>query len=143
MQDRKAGREINDEEYIPHEWCLNRCKSRCEKSNTLFNVEVKQSKLCSNFTARRLCDDYGHNCCASCFYCNVSVHEIAMGSFVIYMASDKQKIINDIYYDRSGFGSRVTTLKDAREKDKRSTKEDVEECFFLKEECRREEETQR
>ena len=45
------------------------------------------------------------------------------------MSSDKQKIINDIYYDRSGFGSRATTLKDAREKDKSITKEDVEEFF--------------
>ena len=42
---------------------------------------------------------------------------------------DKQKIINDIYFDRSGFGSRATTLKEAREKDKRITKEDVEEFF--------------
>ena len=45
------------------------------------------------------------------------------------MSSDKQKIINDIYYDRSGFGSRATTLKDAREKDKSITKEDVEQFF--------------
>ena len=45
------------------------------------------------------------------------------------MSSNKQKIINDIYFDRSGFGSRATTLKDAREKDKSITKEDVEEFF--------------
>ena len=43
--------------------------------------------------------------------------------------TNKQKIINDIYFDRSGFGSRATTLKDAREKDKSITKEDVEEFF--------------
>ena len=30
--------------------------------------------------------------------------------------TNKQKIINDIYFDRSGFGSRATTLKDARER---------------------------
>ena len=42
---------------------------------------------------------------------------------------DKQKIIHDIYFDRSGFGSRATTLKEARGKDKRITKEDVEELF--------------
>ena len=42
---------------------------------------------------------------------------------------DKQKIINDIYFDRSGFGSRATTLKEARENDKSITKEDVEEFF--------------
>ena len=45
------------------------------------------------------------------------------------MSSNKQKIINDIYFDRSGFGSRATTLKDARERDKSITKEDVEEFF--------------
>ena len=50
-------------------------------------------------------------------------------SITIYMSSNKQKIINDIYYDYSGFGSRATTLKDAREKDKSITKEDVEEFF--------------
>jgi hypothetical protein len=33
------------------------------------------------------------------------------------MSDNKQKIINDIYYDRSGFGSKQTTLKDAKKKD--------------------------
>ena len=45
------------------------------------------------------------------------------------MASDKQKVINDIYYDRSGFGSGATTLQDAKKKDATITKEDVEEFF--------------
>ena len=45
------------------------------------------------------------------------------------MSSDKQKIISDIYFDRSGFGSRATTLQDARAKDASITKEDVEELF--------------
>ena len=48
------------------------------------------------------------------------------------MASDKQKIINDIYYDRSGFGSRATTLQDAKKKDTTITKEGVEEFFLEK-----------
>ena len=43
--------------------------------------------------------------------------------------SEKQKIINDIYFDRSGFGSKATTLKDARTKDKTITMADVEEFF--------------
>ena len=70
LQDRKAGRETNEEEYITPEWCLTMFKSRCEKCNTALNIEVKQGKLCSNFTAQRLCNDYGHhldNCCAYCF----------------------------------------------------------------------------
>ena len=30
--------------------------------------------------------------------------------------SEKQNIINDIYFDRAGFGSKATTLKDAKQK---------------------------
>ena len=43
--------------------------------------------------------------------------------------SNKQTIISDIYFDRSGYGSKATTLKDAKEKDK--TMKDVE-YFFRK-----------
>ena len=43
--------------------------------------------------------------------------------------SNKQKIINDIYFDRSGYGSKATTLKDARQKDKSITMDDVNEFF--------------
>ena len=43
--------------------------------------------------------------------------------------SNKQKIINDIYFDRSGFGSKATTLKDARQKDKTITADDVNKFF--------------
>ena len=43
--------------------------------------------------------------------------------------SNKQKIINEIYFDRSGFGSKATTLKDARQKDKSITMDDVNEFF--------------
>ena len=46
------------------------------------------------------------------------------------MADNKQKIISDIYFDRSGYGSKATTLKDAREKDKTITMKDVV-FFFL------------
>ena len=43
--------------------------------------------------------------------------------------SNKQKIINDIYFDKSGFASKAVTLKDARQKDKSITAEDVNEFF--------------
>ena len=46
--------------------------------------------------------------------------------------SAKQEIISKIYFDKSGFGSRATTLKDAREKDKTIKMEDVEEFFSEK-----------
>lgn len=45
------------------------------------------------------------------------------------MAENKQKIISEIYFDRSGYGSRASTLKDARAKDKTITKDDVDEFF--------------
>ena len=45
------------------------------------------------------------------------------------MADEKQNIIRKIYFDRSGFGSRAVTLKDAREKDKSIKKEDVDNFF--------------
>ena len=43
--------------------------------------------------------------------------------------TSKQDIIRSIYYDRSGFGSKATTLKDSKEKDASITKDDVEEFF--------------
>ena len=45
------------------------------------------------------------------------------------MADNKQKVISDIYFDRSGYGSKATTLKDAREKDKTIKMSDVETFF--------------
>ena len=41
----------------------------------------------------------------------------------------KNSIINDIYFDRAGFGSKKQTLKDAREKDKTITMADVDKLF--------------
>jgi hypothetical protein len=32
------------------------------------------------------------------------------------MSDNKQKIISDVYYDRSGYGSRKTTLEDSKKK---------------------------
>ena len=41
----------------------------------------------------------------------------------------KQEIIANIYYDKSGFGSKKTTLEDAKKKDKTIKMQDVEEFF--------------
>ena len=41
----------------------------------------------------------------------------------------RQKIINDIYFDRSGFGSKQVTLKDAKENDSSIKMSDVERFF--------------
>ena len=41
--------------------------------------------------------------------------------------SEKQKTINDVYFDRAGFGSKSRTLEEAREKDKTITMSDINE----------------
>ena len=43
--------------------------------------------------------------------------------------TSKQDTIAKIYFDRSGYGSKQTTLRDAKEKDKTITMKDVEEFF--------------
>lgn len=43
--------------------------------------------------------------------------------------TEKQKIISDIYFDKSGFSSKKVTLEDARKKDKTITMKDIEEFF--------------
>ena len=43
--------------------------------------------------------------------------------------SEKQKIINDAYFDRAGYGSKQRTLSEAREKDKTITMADINEFF--------------
>ena len=43
--------------------------------------------------------------------------------------SEKQKIINDVYFDKAGFGSEQRTLSEAREKDKTITMSDINEFF--------------
>ena len=38
-------------------------------------------------------------------------------------------MISDIYFDKSGYGSKAITLKDARQKDKTITADEVKEFF--------------
>ena len=50
-------------------------------------------------------------------------------NILFIIMTSKQDIISNIYFDRSGFGSKATTLQDAKKKDASITKEDVEEFF--------------
>ena len=53
----------------------------------------------------------------------------------------KQEIIGNIYFYKAGFGSKNTTLKDAREKNKSITMKYVED--FFQKECRDKNEPER
>ena len=55
----------------------------------------------------------------------------------IYMSDSKQKIINDVYYDRAGFGSLKKTLDEARKKDSSIRMDDVKQFFSKNVEERR------
>ena len=64
---------------------------------------------------------------------------VLLNNFLLFInMSDKQKIINDIYFDRSGFGSRKTTLEDSRRKDASITMDDVNKFFRLNVEIKKE-----
>ena len=43
--------------------------------------------------------------------------------------SEKEKAINDMYFDKAGFGSKQCTLDEARKKDKSITVNDINEFF--------------
>ena len=51
--------------------------------------------------------------------------------------SEKQKIINDVYFDKDGFGSRQRTLDKARKKDKGITMDDINDFFNKNKEQKR------
>ena len=75
QQDRKAGRKINDENYIDAEWCLKRMRGHCQKCGKGFELETKRGKLCGNFTAQRIDNALSHtvdDCIVWCLYCNCS-----------------------------------------------------------------------
>lgn len=55
--------------------------------------------------------------------------------------NSKQDTVAKIYFDRSGFGSKQTTLRDAREKHKTITMKDVAEIFLK--ECKAKEAVKR
>ena len=74
-QDMRASRKIDDEDYVDVKWCLEKFRGNCEKCNVKFDFETKGGKLCSNFTAQRVCNETGHyksNIVPWCRYCNCS-----------------------------------------------------------------------
>ena len=99
---------------------MNLMNTQCENCNEPLVIDFEDGRISSNVTCQRVNNEQSHfkdNCIGLCVQCK-------------YM-SNKQKIIGDIHFDRSGYGSKATILKDAREKDKTITMKDVE-CFFRK-----------
>ena len=76
-QDKVAGREIDEENYIDEQWCLNHFHGCCAHCGVKFYIEMKAGKLSTNFTAQRQDNTICHsvdNCIPYCIYCNCSAH---------------------------------------------------------------------
>ena len=74
-QDMKAGRELNEDNYVDVNFCMERLKGTCQKCGGDFHIEIKKGTLSSNFTCQRVDNDFSHtkdNCVAYCNYCNCS-----------------------------------------------------------------------
>ena len=75
VQDKRAMREIDEDNYITAQWCMDRFRGCCGKCNVKFEFDTHHGQLSSNFTAQRVCNDLGHttdNCESWCKYCNCS-----------------------------------------------------------------------
>ena len=74
-QDLKAGRELNENNFVDVNFCMERLKGTCQKCGGDFHIEIKKGTLSSNFTCQRVDNNFSHtkdNCVAYCNYCNCS-----------------------------------------------------------------------
>ena len=74
-QDLKAGRELNENNFVDVNFCMERLKGTCQKCGGDFHIEIKKGALSSNFTCQRVDNNFSHtkdNCVAYCNYCNCS-----------------------------------------------------------------------
>ena len=74
-QDLKAGRELNENNFVDVNFCMERLKGTCQKCGGDFHIEIKKGALSSNFTCQRVDNNFSHtkdNCVACCNYCNCS-----------------------------------------------------------------------
>ena len=134
LQDLKAGRTIDETKYITAEWLIDRVNSRCNECSCNFKLDVYNGLTHSNFTANRLNNDIPHyieNCHVWCANWNMSASNTDVIWYycfqkiyfyiLLMIMSETQKTMLYIYiymyFDRSGYGSKQTTLQDAREND--------------------------
>ena len=73
QQDRKTGRELNLDNYVDVEWCMDRLNGTCGKCGCDFYFETKKGNINSNFSCQRTDNNFSHtkdNCIAFCVDCN-------------------------------------------------------------------------
>ena len=75
LQDIKAGRTIDDADYIDAKWLFDRINGRCNKCGCGFEFDIKCGEVVSNLTVQRLNNEISHvkgNIISYCHYCNCS-----------------------------------------------------------------------
>ena len=75
QQDIKAGRDLNLDNYVDVDFCMERLRGTCGKCGCDFYIETKKGVINSNFTCQRVDNSFSHskdNCIAYCDYCNCS-----------------------------------------------------------------------
>ena len=73
QQDRKAGRELNLDNYVDVDFCMDRMNGTCGKCGCDFYFETKKGNINSNFSCQRVDNNFSHtkdNCIAYCVDCN-------------------------------------------------------------------------
>ena len=73
QQDKKAGRELNLDNYVDVEWCMDRLNGTCGKCGCDFYFETKKGNINSNFSCQRTDNNFSHtkdNSIAYCVDCN-------------------------------------------------------------------------
>ena len=50
----KAGRELNENNFVDVNFCMERLKGTCQKCGGDFHIEIKKGALSSNFTCQRV-----------------------------------------------------------------------------------------
>ena len=72
LQDIKAGRTVEDADYVDVKWLFDWMNSRCSKCGCGFEFDGKCGQLVSNLTAQRTNNDMSHqdNCITHCHCCN-------------------------------------------------------------------------
>ena len=72
-QDRRAGRDVEDGDYVDVEFLMNLMNTQCENCNEPLVIDFEDGRISSNVTCQRVNNEQGHfkdNCIGLCVQCN-------------------------------------------------------------------------
>ena len=72
-QDKKAGRDVEDGDYVDVEFLMNLMNTQCENCNEPLVIDFEDGKVSSNISCQRVNNDISHfkdNCIGFCVQCN-------------------------------------------------------------------------